>query len=172
VLLGADLVGLGQPPGELLVHLGGHGQPERMHHVARGQRVDAQETRAVDPAGQYQVTVQPVAAGHERREAHPDLQGDAGLLRQHLDRPQGRDRGQHGVEGGPDPRAGPGEVPVQVTQSRAGVRLVAAGEASPALWAPPHARHRRCLAGSALRSAARISPQVTSALTVLPTRPV
>jgi glycine/D-amino acid oxidase-like deaminating enzyme len=52
VLLGADPVGLGQPPGELSVDFAGGGQPERVHHVARGYRVDAHEARAVDPPGQ------------------------------------------------------------------------------------------------------------------------
>ena len=103
--------------------------PRNVVHVFRLSRPD-------------EVAVQPVAAGHEGREAHPDLQGDPRLLCQHLDRTDGADAGQHRVEGGPDLRAGPGKVPVQVAQGGAGMGLVAAGEAPPAGRARPHVRHR------------------------------
>jgi hypothetical protein len=43
--------------------------------------------RAVDPAAQDQVAAEPLAAGRERREVHPHLQRDVGLLRQHIYRP-------------------------------------------------------------------------------------
>ena len=39
MLLGADPVGLRQPPGELLVHVGGPGQPERVQYIARREHV-------------------------------------------------------------------------------------------------------------------------------------
>jgi hypothetical protein len=113
-----------------------------VHHVARRERVDAQEAGAFDLAGEHQVPVQPVPAWHERREAHSDLQGDARLFREHVDGADRLHRREHRVKGCADQRARAGEVPVQVAQRGAGVDLVTAGEAAPALRAGPQVRHR------------------------------
>ena len=81
--------------------------------------------------------VDPAAAQGEGGEAHPHLEGDAGLLGQDGDRPVAlgqldqppEDRHHLGVPAG--------QVPVEV-EGPAGVRLVAVGEGPPAARAGPH----------------------------------
>src|SRR5207344_566073 len=98
-----------------------------MYHVALRVRIDPQEARAVNATGEDKVPGQPVAARHEGSKAHPDMQRDAGLLRQHSNWPETGDRRQNAVEGRPYRRRGMREVPVQVTKRSAGVGLVAVG---------------------------------------------
>ena len=81
-----DHVRLGQPLLDLRVDLGRPVQPEYVHLVARRYDVNAAKTRAFEPAGQHDVAVNPVAAEAEGGEAHPDLEGDPGLLWQDLHR--------------------------------------------------------------------------------------
>lgn len=57
VFLGAHPVGLGKPADELRIDAGGRGQPESVHHMARGQGVDPREARAVEIPGQDRIAV-------------------------------------------------------------------------------------------------------------------
>ena len=105
--------------------------------------VDPGEARASDPAGEHEVPVQPVPARHERGEAHPDLQRDAGLLRQHPHGPEDPRGGQHLIEDGAHLRVGAREQLVHAAQRSARVRLIAVREAPPAVRARPQLLHRR-----------------------------
>src|SRR5215831_9017486 len=82
----AHLIRLAQPLGELRVDVGRDAEPERVYHVARRERLDPAEARTVDASSEHEVTVEPLPARRERREAHPDVQRDPRLLRQYLDR--------------------------------------------------------------------------------------
>src|SRR5262245_58681567 len=86
--------------------------------------------------------IEPALPGHERGEAHPHVQSDATLLRQHVDRaerPYGR---EYAIEAGPHRRVGPDEVGVQVAQHSTGVGLVAIGEGAAISSAGPHRLRR------------------------------
>jgi hypothetical protein len=146
VLLAPYLVGLGKPADELGVDVGGRREPEGVHHVAGRQLPGLQKPRASCMPGQDKVPTEPVAARGKGREAHPHLQRDTGLLRQHLHRAEGRDRRQHLVKGRPDVPVRVSEMPVQITGPSAGVDLVPVREAAPASGAVPH-RWRRSIIG-------------------------
>jgi len=128
VVLPAHVVRLGEPLRELLIDVVRASEPKGVQDVARGVLLDASEAGAVDATGENQVAVQPAGARRAGGEAHPDVQCDPGLLREHVDRTQGADDVEHAVEGGSDGRDAADEVPVQVTERGAGVDLVAGGE--------------------------------------------
>jgi len=131
VALLADRISLGEPLRHLGVDLGWRPQAEEVHHVSRGVGVDSSEARALEPASQDDVAVEPAPSGHQRREAHPDLERDPRLLGQHQDRPQLLDKLEDAVEGLAHRAILALEVTVEVTGGPAGVGLVPVRERTP-----------------------------------------
>src|SRR5215218_1368754 len=76
VALLAHPVGLGQPGGDLLVHVLEALQPELVQVVAGRERLHPPEAGMLQPPGQHHVPVDPVPAQRKGGEAHPHLEGD------------------------------------------------------------------------------------------------
>jgi hypothetical protein len=132
-----DPVRLGQPAGELPVHLVGPVQPERVQNVSRRVLLGPSKSWAVNASGEHQMSVQVPDPWHERRKAHPYVQRDAGLLGQHGDRAEYPDRGDDRLERLPYLRELAGEMMIQIGQRCAGVGLVGVGERPPAARTVP-----------------------------------
>jgi len=86
---------------------------------------------------EHDMCVQTVPAGDERREAHPYLQCDAGRLRQHRHGTVPADLRQDSVERLAYRGFRPHEVPVEIPQRPARVRLVTVGERTSAVLTHP-----------------------------------
>ncbi|HXM57735.1 MAG TPA: hypothetical protein VOB72_20225 [Candidatus Dormibacteraeota bacterium] len=128
----ADGIRLGQPGGHLAVDVPGPVQPEAVHHVVWRVDLGPAQPRAVEPAGQDDVPVQPAPPRHERGEAHANLERDPRRLGQDDDRPQRPDHLDHPIERRPHLRVLPMKCPIEVVRLPAGVRLVAVREPPPA----------------------------------------
>ena len=136
VLLVADSPGLREPPADIGVHVVGPGQPEGVQDVARRVLLDPAKPRVLESASENDMAVQPVPAGHERGEAHPDLERDPGTFGQHRHGTNGGDRRQDLVEGLPHGGIRPVEVPVEIAERSARVLWF-----RPANWRS-HSGHR------------------------------
>lgn len=95
--LPAHRIRLPQPRTELPVDLGDPRQAERVHVIARRDRLNLSKPWMRDAPRQHDVPVQPPSPRRHLRKRHPDLKGDARLLRQDADRPNGSTRGDDGV---------------------------------------------------------------------------
>jgi hypothetical protein len=137
VVLETDLVRLIEVRRELFVDVLWTAQAECVQYVARRVDLDLPEPSVLDPSGEYQMSVEPLPSWDERGEAHPGVQGDAGLLGQDLHRSKGGDDLQHSVERRTDAWIRADEVPVDVTERCAGMGLVAVGKGTTALRALP-----------------------------------
>ena len=144
MLLLADRVGLGEPRLDLRVDLGRPMQPEHVYLVPGRDEIDAPEARAVQPARQDHMAIDPAAAKRERGEAHPHLEGNARLLGQNLDRPVLHRGCKQSVEGCDDVGRAAFEVILEPDVA-AEMRLVAIREIASAIRARPHRAHRRSL---------------------------
>ena len=91
------------------------------------------------------MAVEPLAARHERREAHPDVQGDPGLLGQHGHRAELGDHVEHPLEAAPAPtvrswRSAGGERARRAAPSRGG-----SGCGWQRRWSEDALRHERLI---------------------------
>src|SRR4029453_1553202 len=73
-------IGLGEPPRHLVVDLLRTLESELVEVVAGGERLNAPKTCVLEPAGENDVCVDPAFPQRHGREAHSQLEGDAGLL--------------------------------------------------------------------------------------------
>lgn len=144
MLLSTDRIGFPKPLPELGVNLFRRNKAEVMHVVAGGDRVDPAEARVRQPAGEHQMTVEPMLARRYLREGHTHLKSDPRFFRQHGDGTAGGDGAAHCFEEGSNGWVLPAKVMLKVVAS-AGVRLVAVGEPSRAIWTGPERARLRCL---------------------------
>jgi hypothetical protein len=82
MLLLTHQVRLGQPGPDLVVNLFRCVKSKRVQLVARGIELDSGKARAVEPAGEHHMAVDPTPPQGEGGEAHPDLECDARLFGQ------------------------------------------------------------------------------------------
>jgi hypothetical protein len=136
MLLAADFVGLGDVLLELAAELGGVAEFEGVDVVSGGDGLDLEEAGAWVALGEDEMAAEVAAAGHERGEGHPDLEGDAGFF--------GKDEdgavGAGGFEEGVEEAAGFGGLAFEVRiegDVGAEVGLVFVGEAPVAHGAGP-----------------------------------
>jgi hypothetical protein len=81
VPLAPNLVGLGKPPDEFRIDIGGRRQPKGVHHIAAREFLRFQEPAAASMPGKDKVPAEPANARDEGREAHSDMQCYTGLFR-------------------------------------------------------------------------------------------
>lgn len=80
----AHEVGFREPRLNLVVDLFGGLQSKRVELVVRRKELDPGEPRAVEPARQHDVAINPAPPQRECGEAHTHLEGDSRLFRQNL----------------------------------------------------------------------------------------
>jgi hypothetical protein len=98
VALFTDEVGLGQPGAELSVDVTETLYSKCMEMIARGKRLNLAEARMLQPTCQNEVSIQPFPTRGHLREGHPNLKGNASLLRQHAYRSQSAESHEDGVK--------------------------------------------------------------------------
>jgi hypothetical protein len=136
MLLPPNLIRFGQPCSELIVYFAGLRQPERVQMVARRERLDPTEAGMLEPSGENEVAIQPVATWSDLRERHAHLECDPRFLGKDPDRAQFFDRGDNS----PVECANLGRLAPKMVRQRvpaAGVRLVAIREESAAFRTSP-----------------------------------
>src|SRR5438105_2964231 len=114
--------------------------------IARRIRLDLVESRTVDPLAEHESDCQVVVSHHHRDERHPEVKGDARLLRDHGEPPTGLHFGRELVEQSADRRRPLREMRVEWRPAATKVRLVLVGECPPAFGAAPE-RFRHDVSG-------------------------
>src|SRR5689334_22603401 len=98
-----------------------------MDMIPRRKRLHPSEAWMLETTRQYEMTVDPPGARHELRERHPDLERDAGLLRQHTCWSHRLNRKDERIEQLSDLRGFPREVMREIMPA-ARMRLIAVRE--------------------------------------------
>lgn len=142
MLLIADQIRLGEPFPELFVDISRLTQPEYVHVISRGERLDAPEPRMIDAARENEMAVEPSVARGDLRERHAHLERDARLLGQNTDRTDRANRRHHLVEQRTNCRRLAAKMMAE-REAATGVCLVAVGERPPACVAFPQPRPPR-----------------------------
>ncbi len=140
MFLRTNIVRLPKPGTKFRVDIRGRRQPEVMDVITRRDRVDAPEARVLQTAREHDMAVEPLPLGRHLRERHPHLERDPRLFRQHDDGTARGGGAPHGVEQHADGGILSTEMMCE-TVARAGVRLVAVGEAAPARATGPERTH-------------------------------
>jgi hypothetical protein len=154
----ADLIGLGQPCRDFVIHLISALEAKGVEMIPRRKRFDAAKTRMLATARQDDVAVDPFSPNNKRSEAHPHLEGDARLLRQNSDRAIRFGEAAQFVEGRADVRRFSFEMRGErVTTAR--MRLIAISELPFAIRTSPH-RSARCANPHGLELLAAIKARV------------
>ena len=82
--------------------------------IARGERLDAAESRTLQTPCEDEVPVEPAAPRRDLRERHPHVERNPGLLGKDLDRTDGADGRHDGVEERANFRRLAGEMMLEV----------------------------------------------------------
>jgi len=136
-----DRIRLSKPRVDVSIHIGQCGETKVVHVVARRDGLDPAEARMFEPSSQYHVAVEPLAAGRYLGKRHPDLKGDARLLRQDKDGPAQTHTPEHGAVERPDQGRLAQEVALEVERGT-GVGLIPIRESTAALRAAPQGFRR------------------------------
>ena len=161
--LGTHVRGLGQPRLDLGVDVRRRPEPEHVHVVARARSSESSGTADGGQRGPARRARTASAPRGEGREAHPDLECDAGLLGDHGERPVTPSGADDGVERLPHHRVGAREQRPEVVPPT-GVGLVAVREPAAAARALP-GRPRDARGRIRRVRPSRARPAVAAALT-------
>ena len=132
----ADLVGLFKPGRDFVIYVIHVLEPKGVEMISRRKSLDAPETRMLEAARQDDMAVHPISANDERSETHPHLKCDPRFLGQDSDRAIFSGDRKQLVEDGAHRDRFAFEMRGQ-RGTAAGMRLIAIGESTAALWAAP-----------------------------------
>jgi hypothetical protein len=136
VLLGTDGIGFVDPGTKVRINLGRRREAEMMYMVARGDRVDPAEPGMREPAGEYDVPVEPVLTRRDLGKGHANVKRDPGLFGKDGNGPAGGNRAPNALVEGANGGVLSLEVVLEVVPT-AGVGLVAVREGTPATRTGP-----------------------------------
>ena len=136
MLLIAHAIRLGEPGAKLVIDVGLVDQAEDVYVISWRNRVDAAESRRLQPSREHDVAVEPLLTRRHLRERYARLKRDARFLRQHADGAEGIDGVDDRIEERANVRRLSAKVCFEIVRA-AGVRLIAIREFSPALRATP-----------------------------------
>jgi len=132
----ADQICFRQPCPEVHVDLAGMAQAKDVHMVAGRDGLDPAKARVLKSSREHDVSVQPLLPRRRSREGHPDLKGDAGLLRQDPNWADTSDRRYNLVEEGSNLwRFSPEMISETIAAAR--MRSVSVREVTSAAFATP-----------------------------------
>jgi len=139
VFLLSHRIRFGQPSTKFVVDVLQRLETKGVEVIARRKRLDAAEPGTLQATREHDVAIEPRSTRRHLRKRHADVKGDAGLLRQHLDRPDVLNRRDDRVEQRANQRRLSREMMVQI-MTATGMRLIAIRERATAPLASPQRR--------------------------------